>query len=108
MRGRRPRRKASRRLRARTILPGGSRWPGDYIVADTSNRQLLRIAPTAPYTSVTVGGWTLAEGSVQENAYVRVDGSGHYILTVDDQDVNNDAPALRVFTSTSAGPLVPL
>ncbi len=81
---------------------------GSYIVADTGTRRLLRIAPGPPNTSVSMGTWTLPEGSVSENAYVRIDRAGNYILMVDDQDVNDDPPSLRVFLRTASGPLTSL
>jgi uncharacterized protein (TIGR03437 family) len=74
---------------------------GKYIVADSANGTILRITPAAgqtPATSVKVGSFPAAE-----DASVRVDSSGNYIVATDNGVPDSDAFFVSLYRITPAG-----
>ncbi len=56
---------------------------GNYIVADIGLKQLLKIPPANPAAYTVIGSWTVPGGFIAQDAHLRIDASGNYILATD-------------------------
>ncbi len=80
---------------------------GYYIVTDNSNHQVLRISPISPFASQVVATYSVGTPDYMEDAYVRVDSSGNYIVAEDNLPESNLA-ALGLYSITPAGVITPI
>jgi uncharacterized protein (TIGR03437 family) len=76
---------------------------GNYIVADNSNHQILRILSTSPYTIQNVAQYSVDDPDSEEDVIVRVDASGNYIVAEDNNLQTEEDGAMSLFRVTPGG-----